>query len=295
MWANVPRGDEGDVPAVGVLRRDPQRALLAAAADPDRQLGLHRLGLAARRRSSGNHCPRSRDLVAQQAADALDAPPPAGRARLRGAGTGCRRRRTRSGSSRRRGRGRPARPTGDRCADRVGQHRRMAVADRVDERAAADTRGVAGQRGVRGHRLQALRVVAQRWRRRSGPRSRSSRSRGPRCGATGRAASSMTVFCRPACTPKTVWALDVPARLDRRVSRCAPAAARCGPRPSRLRTKLRGQMPPCHTPRQRDRDRVRDLRRTRGPRPAPRHGLHRPDDRLGRATSAGASSTAAST
>ena len=40
-------GDEGDVPAVGVPGGDGQGPLLAAAADPDGQLGLHRLGVAA--------------------------------------------------------------------------------------------------------------------------------------------------------------------------------------------------------------------------------------------------------
>src|SRR5581483_9039840 len=40
--------DERYVPPVGVRGRDPQRHLLAAAADPDREAGAHRLRLALR-------------------------------------------------------------------------------------------------------------------------------------------------------------------------------------------------------------------------------------------------------
>ena len=52
-------------------------------------------------------------------------------------------------------------PAGDQVdgGDRLGQHGRVAVADRVDERAALDPLGLAGQRGVHRHRLQAGGVV----------------------------------------------------------------------------------------------------------------------------------------
>ena len=80
---------------------------------------------------------------------------------LRPTGTGCRRRRY-SISLQPAPRPRSARPPDSwsmvqmALASTAG----MAVPDRVDERAAADTRRVAGQRGVGGHRLQALGVVA---------------------------------------------------------------------------------------------------------------------------------------
>ena len=94
--------------------------------------------------------------------------------------------------------------------DRLGQHRRVAVADGVHERAAAHLRWCCtparrASRRPRGRRRRR----AGRWRRRSGPRSRSSRSRGPRSAATPPRSSSAVVCCSPVCTPKTVMAPTV--------------------------------------------------------------------------------------
>ena len=65
--------DERHVPTVGVLRGDLQRALLAAAADPDRQLGLHRARLVAGVGQREVVAGEVGDVVVQQAAQALDA------------------------------------------------------------------------------------------------------------------------------------------------------------------------------------------------------------------------------
>ena len=90
--------------------------------------------------------------------------------------------------------------------DRLGQHGRVAVADRVHERAAlapARSRRPARRawRRPRGRRRRR----ARRWRRRSGPRSRSSRSRAPRSASTAAAAR------RRSCA----------------AGRCAPRSASC--------------------------------------------------------------------
>jgi hypothetical protein len=65
--------DERDVPPVGVLRGDLQGALLAAAADPDRQLGLHGPWLVAGVGQREVVAGEVGDVVVQQAAQALDA------------------------------------------------------------------------------------------------------------------------------------------------------------------------------------------------------------------------------
>ena len=131
---------------------------------------------------SSKHSPsKSVDLLAQQAAHALDGLLELVEAHLHRAGTGCRRRRTRSRSSRRRARGRPGR----RSAGRSWRSRWPAppgAGSRRSTRASRTRtlRRVAGERGVGGDRLEALSVAGERRPRRSGPRSRSSRSRGPR-------------------------------------------------------------------------------------------------------------------
>ena len=66
------RRHEGHVPPVGVLGGDPQRSLLAAAPDPDRELGLDRLGLAAGLGELHVGAVEVRHLLAQQPADRLD-------------------------------------------------------------------------------------------------------------------------------------------------------------------------------------------------------------------------------
>ena len=64
------------------------------------------------------------------------------------------------------------------------------------------------ERGVHRDGFEAVGVVrASRWRRRSGPRSRSSRSRAPRCAATARAARP--AWCSAArCAPRSVMPSD---------------------------------------------------------------------------------------
>ena len=64
--------DERHVPAVGVPGRDAQRHLLAAAADPERQARLHRLGLALRVGQREVLAVEAGDVLGEQAADALD-------------------------------------------------------------------------------------------------------------------------------------------------------------------------------------------------------------------------------
>src|SRR5581483_5843392 len=153
-------GDERYVPAVGVACRDAQRALLATAADPDRQLALHRLRLAVGVAQREVFALEVHGVLAQQQADAPhgffeDVEPDAvGRERdavrlvlvERPAGAETELRAT-------------AAQMVD-GGDRVGEHGGVPVAGAVDERSAADAARVAGERSVRGDGLQA-RVAAE--------------------------------------------------------------------------------------------------------------------------------------
>ena len=67
------RGHERHVPAVGVARRDAQRAALATAADPDREPRLQRAWLVARLAEGEPAALERGDLVVEQAADACRA------------------------------------------------------------------------------------------------------------------------------------------------------------------------------------------------------------------------------
>ena len=63
----------GHVPSVGVLGSDLQRSLLAAATDPDRQLGLHGARFVAGVRQCEVVTRKVGDVVVQQPAEALHA------------------------------------------------------------------------------------------------------------------------------------------------------------------------------------------------------------------------------
>ena len=107
--------DEGHVPAVGPAAR---RCAACAARRGRRPRSAARPARAWARsgpRAAGTSCP-SKSVTSSRSrpAHALDRLLELVHADRRPAGTGCRRRRTRSGSSRRRGRGRPARPRGGR-------------------------------------------------------------------------------------------------------------------------------------------------------------------------------------
>ena len=171
--------------------------------------------------------------------------------------------------------------------DRLGQHGRVAVADRVDERAAlapARSRRPARRawRRPRGRRRRR----ARRWRRRSGPRSRSSRSRGPRSASTASRSSSAVVCCRPVCTPNGRHArLRTSASLGTASSRV----------PARRAVATAAMPPPSPPPT--PSDRASSTRRSVARRPgaAAGDGLQRPAHRLGRRASASCSPTAAAT
>ena len=125
--------DERDVPTVGVLGGDLQRSLLAAATDPDRQLGLHGPGLVAGVRQREVLAREVGDVVVQQAAEALDALLELVEANLRdweldAVGVVLDLRPPCADPHL----GAAARQQID-GRDRLGQHRGMAIADRVDQ------------------------------------------------------------------------------------------------------------------------------------------------------------------
>ena len=116
-------------------------------------------------------------------------------------GTGCRRRRTRPATTRRRCRRRPGRRRGGRwwrwrwpAPPGAGSRRSTRASRRAPARSCR--RGRRGRRRPRGSGGPTGR------RRRSGPRSRSSRSRAPRCGPRGASARRSSCSAAP-CAPRT--------------------------------------------------------------------------------------------
>ncbi len=146
----------GHVPRVGVLGGDAQRALLAAAADPDRQFGLHGLRVAPRLGQREVLTLEVRHFLAQEQPDALhrffeDVEPLAGRRERDAVGLVLVERPAGTEPEV----GATATQVVDR-RDRVREHRRVPVAGAVDERAASHPGRFAGERGVRRDRFEAL-------------------------------------------------------------------------------------------------------------------------------------------
>ena len=153
---------ERDVPRVAVPAGQLQTDLLARRADPDVRAGLHRLGVAAGVGEREELALEVGHVLGEQQPDALD--------RLGHAPQSHRRRLERDAV----GLVLPHVPAGAQAqlepavaevvdgGRRVGQHRRMAVAGGVDERADPRPGGERGQRGVARDALEAVAVERRR-------------------------------------------------------------------------------------------------------------------------------------
>ena len=151
--------DERHVPPVGVLRDEAQRHLLAAAADPDREPGLHGFRFALRVGEREELAREVGAFLAQQAAHAhetlFEDAQPSSRARERDAVRVV----FELGPARAQPESDPARGELVECGHRVREHRGVAVPGAVDEAAAPHAVRVRRERGVAHERFEARRVA----------------------------------------------------------------------------------------------------------------------------------------
>ena len=153
------RVDERHVPAVGEAGGDAQRPLLAARRRPRSAARPGSVGARCGPRWSRTTALERRLLVAQQAAQDGDALLQLVHAGADGREVDAVGLVLDLGPAGADAHGRPAARDQVDGRDRLGQHGRVAVADRVHERPALHPLGLAGQRGVHGDRLEAGGVV----------------------------------------------------------------------------------------------------------------------------------------